>query len=112
MRRIKNQGAQGDLLFRRVDAIPAKAERVADEDGRHVLAHSETGHHHWTSAEGAEFWREPGDPLIAYLRVHDDATVEHARSWDTHAPIVLPAGVWELRRQREYTPEGWRRVED
>jgi hypothetical protein len=36
----------------------------------------------------------------------------HLRSYDMHAPITIKPGIYELRRQREYTPEGWRRVAD
>lgn len=37
---------------------------------------------------------------------------ERERSFDTHESILLKGGTYEIRRQREYTPEGWRRVED
>ena len=50
---------------------------------------------------------------IEILPVPDIFTLlEHLRSFDTHETIKLPVGTFEIRRQREYTPEGWRRVED
>lgn len=113
MKTINRMGAQGDLLLRKVEALPEGLEPVPAEGGRLIVAHSETGHHHWLAAPGCELWRSPGDPLIAYLRVSSEgADLVHARPWDTHETIRLPGGVYELRRQREYTPEGWRRVED
>jgi hypothetical protein len=102
--------AQGDMLIIRVDEIPPDALLV--EETEIVLAHSETGHHHVFEGRAQRF-RMSGDELTSYLRVTDEiGHVVHRRSWDTHAPISLPAGDYMIRRQREWTPEGWRRVED
>ena len=59
-------------------------------------------------------FREPdGDPLVAILAVEGAfADVVHLRAHDTHETLRLLQGYWEVRRQREWTPEGWRRVED
>jgi len=111
MKTFDIQAAQGDLLLRRIESIPEAAERVEAKDDRHVVAHSETGHHH-TVPSDAELWREPSNPMICYLRCEEPVVLEHHRPFDTHAPIQIPVGTFELRRQREYTPEGWRRVED
>ena len=40
------------------------------------------------------------------------AQLEHLREFDKHEPILFEPGVYHVRRQREYTPEGFRRVED
>lgn len=117
MRRIERVGAQGDVMFLRVESIPSTALPVPSEGGRHILAHSETGHHHWTAADGVERFQEPGDGMTCYLRVAgfggvDGASVVHARPFDTHETVQLTTGAWMVRRQREYTPEGFRRVED
>lgn len=109
---------QGDCMFRRVDRLPAGVTR---QKGRlrtsgvseHVVAHSETGHHH--VALGGEYYTS-GDPFVAYLVTTETTRVEHRRSTDTHETLELlvdgPKVIWEIRRQREHTPEGWRRVED
>lgn len=102
---------QGDVMFRRVPALPAGSTR---SDGReHIVAHSETGHHH--VALGGTYYTT-GDPMLSYLVTTDPVLVEHRRSTDTHETLELLSDggevVWEIRRQREYTPEGWRRVED
>jgi|SRR6478609_6283308 len=111
---IKNQGAQGDVMFVRVSAIPpAASEEVVRENGRLIVTHSETGHHHAIDKLEARMFREPRDPLICYLAIDGEhADVVHHRPFDTHETIRLPQGLWQVRRQREYTPEGWRRVED
>ena len=43
---FQNIAAQGDVLFRRIAAIPASATRVDPVNGRLVITHSETGHDH------------------------------------------------------------------
>lgn len=114
MKEIKEQGAQGDVMFRRVGEIPQSAtESVPRENGKLIVTHSETGHHHAIDAPDVKMFREPRDPLVAYLQVGGaGAEVVHHRSFDTHETIKLPAGLWQVRRQREHTPDGWRRVED
>lgn len=112
MKIVENFGAQGDVVFRRIAALPSGAERQSRKAGEPlVVTHSETGHHHIMSNPEVECFAA-GDPLVSYLRLTGDAEVEHLRPYDTHETLRLGAGYWEVRRQREHTPEGWRRVED
>ncbi len=114
MKTFKNQAAQGDLFIRRIAAIPSTAKIAEPKDGNFIVAHSETGHSHVIKAiPGVEYFTGP-DPMVAYLKVIDQTEVllEHERSFDTHESILLKGGTYEIRRQREHTPEGWRRVED
>lgn len=115
--KFQDQAAQGDLLIRRIHTIPANAKPMAAEAGSFIVAHSDTGHHHVIAARPNVQVFTTDDPMVSYLQVIEatDATetlLEHLRSFDTHKTIVIPSGVFELRRQREYTPEGWRRVQD
>lgn len=103
---------QGDIMFVQVDEIPASAKEQKATGGKHVLAHSETGHDHTIAADGVIFYEGGGDPLTCYLALEEPGQIIHNRPWDTHAPVTLDKGKWMGRRQREYTPEGWRRVED
>jgi hypothetical protein len=117
MKTFENRAAQGDLFIRRVDKLPAGVTKVIPEQGRHTVAHSETGHSHIIKDAPNVTLYTTGDPMISYLEVIEatDATetlLEHLRSYDTHETIKIPAGVFEIRRQREYTPEGWRQVAD
>jgi len=114
---FKNRAAQGDLLIRRIESIPANAKPINAEKGMYVVAHSETGHNHVIAERPNVSLFTTGDPMVSYLQVIEatDATetlIEHLRSFDTHESISIPPGNYEIRRQREYTPEGWRRVED
>jgi len=100
--------------------LPANAVK-RERTGPLVVAHSETGHHHSIADAAVAHFEVPGDPLVCYLQLEGGADfgggvdVVHHRAWDTHETIRLlgqPGDVWQVRRQREHTPEGWRRVED
>jgi len=117
MRTFENQAAQGDLYIRRIDVIPPNAKPMKADNGNFIVAHSETGHHHVIAERPGVQVFVTDDPMVSYLQVIDateqtEALLEHLRGYDTHETIKIPAGNFELRRQREYTPEGWRRVED
>ena len=103
--------AQGDLLFVPVDVIPASAKLAQAKDGYYIVGHSETGHHHVMEKARGELYEAADDQFCAYIKSLG-AEIEHRRPHDTHAPVMLAEGNWQVRRQREYTPEGWRRVED
>lgn len=117
MKTFTKCAAQGDLLIRRIEKMPEGAKPVKSEKGLFVVAHSETGHNHVIADRPSVSLYTTGDPMISYLQVIEatDATetlLEHLRNYDTHETIKIEPGNYEIRRQREYTPEGWRRVED
>lgn len=112
----KHPIAQGDVLL-----IPISRADV-DENTREasdlIVGHSETGHHHVVEvpATSRTVRLETDSPLVSYL-LSDAPYIDivHKRSYDTHETLRLPAGpdrAWLVRNQREYTPEGWRRVQD
>lgn len=111
MKTFKNAAAQGDVYFVRVDALPTKAILVGATDVV-VIAHSETGHHHVMNARTVEMYRLPEEIYECFLVVKEATPLEHLRPFDTHEPIMFGPGVYHVRRQREYTPEGWRRAAD
>lgn len=117
MRTFKNQAAQGDLLIRRVEAIPDGLKPMATEGGKYIVAHSETGHHHVIEARPNVIVFDTADPLVSYLQVIEatdaaEAVIEHLRNFDTHEALSAGPGNYEIRRQRENAPEGWRRAAD
>jgi hypothetical protein len=113
MRIIETQAAQGDVMFRKIDALPSGVSPEKAVDGVFVVAHSETGHNHVVMERPTVKMFSAMDEFRSYLVVEDKpATVEHRRHFDTHESFALSPGVWEVRRQREYTPEGFRRAAD
>lgn len=105
MKRNHDVFRQGDVLVRRIDKIPAKAQPRARK-GRIVLAEGEvTGHAH-AIVEPEALLYDLGDEL--FLHADGTVTLRH----EEHAPISLPPGDYQVVRQREYTPEAFRNVAD
>lgn len=105
--------AQGDVRLVPCDEIPEDLTQQAPESGRYVLAHSETGHHH-ALAVSDDVTVYDQDEFISYVENRGENVVElrHLRNFDTHGPIGIPPGKFRVVRQREYTPEGYRRAAD
>ena len=119
MKTFSETCAQGDILIIRRAALPTGLKKLAAANGRVVVTHSETGHDHVMVLDKPAKRQPPavemyaGDnPLVAWLKVNRPTALEHLRPHDTHEPIMFAPGVYEVRRQREYTPEGWRQVAD
>lgn len=116
MKIAEQMAAQGDVLFRRVKSIPKDAVEQPRK-GPLVVAHSETGHHHVIESPDAKLFTT-ADPLVCFLRLEGVPHVDvvHQRPHDTHETLRLMGGndgaCFEIRRQREHTPEGWRMVAD
>lgn len=102
---------QGDVAIIPLDAnahLPEGALEIEREHGRVVLAHGElTGHAHAIADEGAVLF---SSGAVRILQLADaGATVRH----EEHDPISLKGGLYEVRRQEEWTDNDEpRRVED
>lgn len=107
---IAPYSAQGDLNIFVCDEIPESLTEKQPENGKHVLAHSETGHNHVIDGNTARVYEE--NEFVSYMEVSEKSNVVHLRSFDTHKTIALPPGKYRITRQREYTPEGFRRAID
>lgn len=118
---------QGDVLVRRVDAIPEHAKKVDRKPGeRLVLAYGErTGHAHALRsdnvtafrAETAEDRALAGLPAVDYILVGGSETVALNHEYEDgrraeHIPVQLPPGVYQIAAQVEYTPQELVRVSD
>lgn len=116
MKTFKNFAAQGEAFIRRVEDRPSDLSPLPPENGKHIVAHSETGHHHVMDATGVDLLERTKDVpeglRILHLIVKEPTALEHLRSHDTHEAIMFEPGEYEVRLQREYTPEGYRRVAD
>jgi hypothetical protein len=94
---------QGDLLFVNVDEIPEDAR----EDKTGIIARGEaTGHTHMIRpGQRAALMIVAG---VAYVTAIKKCAIDHQE----HETVILPPGNWEVKRQREYIPDGWRAVAD
>lgn len=101
LRTFKHMAAQGDCIFRRIDKLPSKGvKKIEKFDG--IVAHSETQHHHkFDSLEGVEAYSTDNEALM-YVLLNKPAQLSHHREFDTHAPFLFDAGVYEIRRPVEY----------
>jgi hypothetical protein len=97
---------QGDVLFKKVKALPDGKSRKRNTG--HILEGEATGHIHRVAeldrAEVLEFGKEG-----LFLSVTEaGVSIVH----EEHKTISLPAGDYEVVRQREYSPEAIRNVAD
>jgi hypothetical protein len=101
---------QGDVLLIPVESLPARLDPVARDEGRVVLAYGEvTGHAHAIEEQEAALFREPYGTAV-FMRVLGNAAV--AVTHDEHDTVMIPPGWYRVVRQREYSPEEIRDVED
>ena len=95
---------QGDVFM--IPANDGPSDTPEDREGDIILAHGEvTGHAHRIKDTQAKTFSIGGK---RYLVVDRPTDVTH----EEHATITLPQGRYEIRIQREYTPESIRNVMD
>jgi hypothetical protein len=116
MKTFTKMAAQGDFVIIRIDDIPANVEKFEAESNHYVIAHSETGHNHVMVINYVEAFKPKHTPdrdlYELFLNVKEPTDIVHLRSFDTHETLRVPAGKYQVRRQREYVPEGFRRAAD
>ena len=116
MKTFTRMAAQGDFIIMRINDIPTDVERIEPENGVYVVAHSETGHNHVMEMDRVEAFKPAGvkevDLYQMFLNVEAPTEINHLRSFDTHETLLVPPGKYEIRRQREYVAEGFRRAQD
>lgn len=102
------------FMVRQGDVMIVEVERKDDlqpvdrEAGRIILAHGEvTGHAHAIASNDAMLFMD-AKTLDRFLDVKAPVTLDH----EEHSRIELPSGFYQVKQQREYRPEGIRRVVD
>ena len=109
----------GEVYFIPITEAP-DAPEMSKENGRYIVGHSETGHHHTIAASDgvlvmdkpeAETAPEGMNILYAIVKT-PGVTVDHDRAAHTHASTALQPGAYQIRTQRGMTPEGWKRAID
>lgn len=95
---------QGDVLIKKISDLPKNSIKQ-ELEGDIILALGEvTGHAHRIK-DGADWWK---NEEVMILEVSNKASITH----EEHHTIDLEAGFYEVRRQREYSPEEIRNVAD
>jgi len=108
---------QGEIYFVRINSLPEDAKPVSPVDGKYVVAHSETGHHHVIEAKENVRYYSSNDSLVSYLEVVEatdktEALLEHMRNFHQHETIAFSNGIYAAITGRESSPQGWRKVVD
>lgn len=86
----------GDICLRKISKKPTGLE----ESKTKVLETGSHGHNHYID-NGKVYFKKVDDYVFGYL-VAKDTTLNH----EEHGKIKLDNGVYELRKQQEYTPQG------
>ena len=100
----------GDLLFVRTNKKNVVGAKTKRDNGRLILAYGEvTGHAHAIKdKEGVDLIKDSSGKEFLSVQKKDGADLHH----EEHATVHFDKGVWEMKRQREYSPEEIRRVLD
>ena len=107
MKTFDKHGAQGEISLAKVAKVPDGLKRIDPVNGRVIVGHSETGHHHTVSADCVELYEAktaPAGMRVLYAIVNAPASLDHKRDFDTHESLALQPGMYEIRIGREYDP--------
>ena len=107
MKSFKKIAAQGEIGVRKIGKVPAGLSRIEQTNGRVIVGHSETGHHHTVDGDCVEVYAAktaPDGMRVLYAIVNAVTLLEHQRPHDTHESIELQPGMYEFRIGREYDP--------
>ena len=104
---MEHYARQGEVLILKTEGAMPDWPALAMENGNLIIGHSETGHHHVIERpEAVKIVKKPDSGAMTILRmiVTEPTRVIHLRGHDTHAPVDLPPGDYEIRGQVEYDP--------
>jgi hypothetical protein len=97
---------QGDVLLVPVERLPS-GKKKARKNG--ILAYGEaTGHSHSVADLLAAEVYEIENGMYLSVTAEDGVSIVHQE----HGPILVPKGKYQIRIQREYSPEEIRNVKD
>lgn len=105
MKTFEKIAAQGEIMVTRIDKMPDGLVPVEAENGVFIIGHSETGHHHVMTMERTRVFRDPNAPAgmnVLYAILDAPNALIHNRDFDTHQPIALQPGMYEISSGREF----------
>ena len=111
MHTFKTIAAQGEITIRRIGDVPTKCSlpgytAMKPENGKFIIGHSETGHHHvldrTSGVDIAVMDAPPQGMKILRAIIENPTSLVHLRDHDTHEPIQLLPGEYEFRIAREF----------
>lgn len=111
MKSFQKVAAQGEITIIRIGNVSKRAKKndgkpLALEEGKLIIGHSETGHHHVLErTRGASVTvldKAPEGMRVLRAILDEPNRLIHERGHDTHETIYLPAGEYEFRIAREF----------
>jgi len=91
----KNTAQQGDVVLKKLNALPAGKSKIISKN-KIVLAEGETtGHFHGLMEKDSELLEIDG---VRILNLKKKSTLKHQE----HKPITLDAGIWQVGIVNEY----------
>ena len=106
---MKKSFRHGEILFVKIDKLP---DGLKNESTKTIVKGSH-GHDH-TFDNGKLFFKQVNEFVLGYF-VAENTTLfhpEHGEGKGELKKAKLPNGVYEVRKQQEYTPEGLKPVVD
>ena len=101
---------QGDILIVPLAKMPKGLDPIDCKDGPVLLADGEvTGHAHAIKDRRAALFR---DPKLAAIFMHVSGDGPVALEHQEHSTVQIPPGIYQIIRQREYSPEAIRTIAD
>lgn len=95
IKKLKDSHQQGDLIFRKVKALPEGEQKVLCEDLLILEASKTSGHTHSISSSGSKLIQIGEDRFIQLVK---SAALEH----NTHKPHKMKVGLYQLANVREF----------
>ena len=110
MANFKKIAAQGEITIVRIGDVPENKKingtPLALENGKFIIGHSETGHHHVLERSAGAIVtvvdKAPEGMKILHAILTEANSLVHERGHDTHETIDLAAGEYEFRIAREF----------
>lgn len=107
MKAFTKTAAQGEITITRIDKLPAGLIPVEPENGKFIIGHSETGHHHVMTMDRVKVYRDSNPPAgmtVLYGILDESKELVHERNFDTHEPIGHQPGMYKFVTGREFDP--------
>lgn len=107
MKNFSSSAAQGEITILRIEVMPSHVRPLEPENGKYIIGHSETGHHHVMTLDRKTAFESvdaPAGMRVLYAVLESSADLVHERSHDTHETIRFEPGIYEFRLGREYDP--------
>ncbi len=106
MKTFNKVAAQGEITIKRIASMPKNTTELALENGKQIIGHSESGHHHVLErpAKVTVAKTAPDGMRVLYAILDEPNALIHQRSFDIHETIALEPGIYEFRIGREFDP--------